>query len=157
MHAFSLAALLACVLFTGQCRYHFVFDLERDLSLEQSSRLDSLFRAHETTTGNEIVLVTDSTFNGRSAKDFAVEFGNAHGVGKAERNNGVVIAFSRAQRSLFIATGIGTERVLTDSICQELVDSLMLPQIRRDSTYAGLWAGSVALIEVLERPDNNIR
>ncbi|HRD51394.1 MAG TPA: TPM domain-containing protein, partial [Flavobacteriales bacterium] len=114
MFAMVRLFLVAIVLFACSARtpapQTFVFDLEDVLDAQQELALDSLFRDHERRTGNEIALVTHPSFHGRSARDFAVSFGDSLRVGKKEVDNGVVIAFSQARREVFIATGNGTER-----------------------------------------------
>jgi uncharacterized protein len=156
---FLLLALLflACANNGGQERTLFVHDGEGVLAHDQVSRLDSLYRAHERSTGNEILLVTSADMNNEEqALHFAVDYWTRVGVGKKDRDNGVVIAFSKARREVFIATGYGTERVLHDSICQRIVDTGILPHFREDRTFDGLWAGSLAVVEFLERPENAI-
>lgn len=135
----------------------FVLDQEHVLTSAQVRSLDSLFRVHEHNTMNEIVLITHPTFNGTSAKEFAVMTGNSLGVGKREFDNGVVIAFSKARREMFIATGSGTEQVLHDSICKRIIDEEMTPRFRHGDTFTGLWQGSLAVVRFLELPENQIR
>ncbi|MBL7940516.1 MAG: TPM domain-containing protein [Flavobacteriales bacterium] len=135
---------------------HYVLDTEGALDPRMGTRLDSLFRSHEDRTGNEIALVTHATFHGRSAKDFAISFGDSTGVGKKVRDNGVTIAFSKARREVFIATGHGTAKVLHDSICQRIIDREMLPRFKLGDTNSGLWYGCIGIVEFLERPKNRI-
>lgn len=153
--ALILAILIGCSA-QHPAERHFVHDDEGVLEVEEEIRFDSLFQAHEARTGNEIALVTHATFNGRSSRDFAVAFGDSIGVGKGDRNNGVTIAFSKAKRQVFIATGYGTEKVLHDSICQRIIDNAMLPRFKTDDAAGGLWAGSAAIVEFLDRPENRI-
>lgn len=133
-----------------------VYDQEGMLHTRVEARFDSLFQAHEGRTGNEIALVTHATFNGRTSMEFAVAFGDSLGVGKKDRNNGVTIAFSKAKRQVFIATGYGTEKVLHDSICQRIIDQEMLPRFKLEDHDHGLWAGCLAIIDFLDRPENRI-
>lgn len=129
----------------------FVFDLEDVLDAHQELALDSLFRDHERRTGNEIALVTHPSFHGRSARDFAVSFGDSLGVGKKDSDNGVVIAFSQARREVFIATGRGTERILHDSICKRIVDEAMLPRFKEGHYFKGLKQGAMDVVAILGR------
>ena len=133
-----------------------VFDLEQVLQASERSRLDSLYLAHEQRTGNEIILVTTPSFHGMKAVEFAVAFGDSLGVGKKDRDNGVVITFSKSGREIFIATGRGTEKVMHDSICKRIVDQSMVPRFKEGDPFGGLWAGSLAVVEFLDRPENAI-
>lgn len=134
----------------------FVHDHEGILEVHERDDLDRSHRAHERTTGNHVVLVTHPTIHGRAAKDFAVTFGDSLGIGVDQLDNGVVIAFSKPRREVFIATGYGTERVLHDSICKRIVDRVMLPHFKEERYFDGLWAGSSAVVDFLERPENVI-
>jgi uncharacterized protein len=135
----------------------FVHDNELVLRSSEVFQLDSLFRIHERNTGNEILLVTSEDMdNEDQALHFAVSYGERIGVGKKDRDNGVVIAFSKARREVIIATGYGTERVLHDSICKRIIDTRMLPHFKEDQHFDGLWEGSLALVEFLERTENVI-
>ncbi len=135
----------------------FVFDHEHLFDLVQGSRLDSLVHAHERITGNEIAVVTTASLHGHpDLPSFAATFGDSLGVGKKGRDNGVVIAVSRTLRSVFIATGYGTEKVLTDADCAAIVDELMIPHFRKDEFAEGVWAGTLAIVQHLEKPGNRI-
>jgi len=157
MRLFLLPALFLVLCFGPSHPNGFVLDNGHILTAQQHRALDNLFRAHEERTGNEIALVTTDTLGGRSMKDIAVAFGDSVGVGKKDRDNGVVIAFNRTYRSVFIATGLGTEKVLTDSICQRIVHDTMLPHFMHDEIFEGLWAGSLEIVQFLDRPENRIR
>ena len=135
----------------------FVYDQEDDLTEAQERKFDSLFRAHEKRTSNEIVLVTTANYGDEeNMLMYSVNFGDKLGIGKKELNNGVVIAFSKAQRQTRISTGYGTERVLKDEIAKKIIDSLMLPAFKQDNYFEGLWAGSFAVVDFLDKPENKI-
>jgi uncharacterized protein len=152
-----LSLLASCGSTMDQGQMSFVHDHEHVLGYAEEVRLDSLFREHKRITGNEILLVTSADMNNEEqALHFAVEYGNRIGVGKKDRDNGVVIAFSKARREVFIATGHGTEQVLHDSICQRIINTRMIPYFKEDRHVDGLWEGSLAVVEILERPENAI-
>lgn len=136
----------------------FVFDNEQILTEEQENAFDRLFREHEQKTTNEIVLVTTPNWGEQeNALFFAVEFGNKLGIGKKEKDNGVVIVFSKQQREIRISTGYGTENILKDEIAKKIIDSFMIPRFKEGKYYEGLYDGSKATIEFLELPGNEIK
>ena len=135
-----------------------VSDNEHVLSQQQLTSLDSLYKAHEKITGNEIGLVTTADYGtDTSIMMFAVNFGRKAGIGKKERDNGVIIVFSQAKREVNIATGYGTEKVLTDEIAKKIIDSVMTPRFREAKIFEGLWNGSKAIVSFLELPGNSIK
>ncbi|MFO7549494.1 MAG: TPM domain-containing protein [Acidimicrobiia bacterium] len=60
-------------------------------------------------TGNEIAVVVVPDSQGLDPRRFAEELGNTWGVGSAERNDGVVVLVSLAERRTEIVTGSGLE------------------------------------------------
>ncbi len=160
MRSFGLFLLLLILASGGCSKKHptgFVLDTEAILTPAQHHSFDSLFRAHERRTGNEIALVTHASFHGRSAREFAVAFADSVGLGKKDRDNGVLITYSKKRREVFIATGTGTEHILHDSICKRIIDQEMIPRFKSDDAFGGLWAGSAAIVDFLDRPENRIR
>ena len=135
----------------------FVYDNEKDLTEEQKQQFDVLFGEHQKRTSNEIVLVTTPGYSGNdNLVLYATEFINKNGIGKKETNNGVVIAFSKANKSTAIATGYGTEKVLKDELAKKIIDSLMIPQFKGGNYFDGLLAGSKAVVDFLDKPQNKI-
>lgn len=135
----------------------FVFDNENILTTEESKQLDAMFRAHEKRTTNEIVLVTTPDYGEFSNNiDFSVDFGNKHGIGKSDYDNGIVIVFSQAKKEIRISTGSGTEKVLTDETSKKIIDSLMMPEFKAGLFFEGLKKGSNAMVDFLDKPENKI-
>jgi uncharacterized protein len=136
----------------------FVFDNEQILTEHQENTLDELFKKHEEMTTNEIVLVTTPDWGqAESALRFSVDFGNSLSVGKKEKDNGVIIVFSKQQREARISTGYGTEKILHDEIAKRFIDSLMIPRFQDGKYFEGLYDGSKAIVEFLEQSGNEIK
>jgi len=129
----------------------FVLDQESILTPVEHFEMDSLFRAFKARTGVEIALVTSADMGGHAdAEEFALGFARDYGVGKEGMDNGVVIAFSKARRDLYIAIGEGTGKAMNDNVWASIVDMRMLPHFQQDRHFMGLWEGSLALIDFLE-------
>ncbi|NVJ47842.1 MAG: TPM domain-containing protein [Cytophagia bacterium] len=136
----------------------FVMDNEKVLTYEQAESLNNLVLNHEEKTTNEIAIITTPDWeNHESALLFAVALSNKLGVGKEGKDNGVLIVFSKAMRETRINTGYGTEKVLTDEIAKKIIDSLMIPKFREELYYEGIYAGTKAVIDFLELPENIIK
>jgi uncharacterized protein len=135
----------------------FVFDNEHLFTQEQINKFDSLFKSHETKTTNEIALVTTANFGAdKNILFYSVNFGRQHGIGKKDKKNGVVIVFSGGAHEINISPGLGTEKFLKDEIAKKIIDSLMIPNFNQGKTFNGLWEGSKAIVEFLEKPENKI-
>ncbi len=154
------ALLLLCLAFVPKKDKHperFIFDHEDAFNTEEETRLDTLFRGHELRTTNEIVLVTTESYHGwEDMRAFAASCGDSLRVGKKGKDNGVVIVFSKHLREVFIATGLGTEQVMADARCKRYIDSLMIPLFKEEMFFDGVWAGSTAVVNHLELPENRM-
>ena len=155
----SFLVIISCSSTTEKKKIEtFVFDNEKILTIEQSKQLDSIYREHEKRTTNEIVLVTTSDYGEYDNNvDYSVKFGDTHGIGKKDYDNGVVIVFSKAKRQTRISTGYGTEEVLKDEIAMKIIDSLMIPKFKENLYFEGLRDGSIAIVNFLDKPENKIK
>tara|TARA_Y100000589_G_C27158975_1_gene631988 strand:+ start:1563 stop:2039 length:477 start_codon:yes stop_codon:yes gene_type:complete len=137
---------------------NFVFDYEDLLNEKQEVELQRMIGDHEAKTTNEIALVTTPDWGEKSnALFFSVNFGEKHGIGKKEKNNGIVIVVSKQQREARISTGYGTEEVLKDEIAKQIIDSLMIPRFKEDKYFEGIKDGTQEIIDFLEQPGNEIK
>jgi uncharacterized protein len=129
-----------------------IFDYEEILSNKEERKLRKLYSKHEVKTTNQFALVTSADIDGyEDIQQYATDFGNKHGVGVAEKDNGIVIAYSNNQRKVAIATGLQMEKILTDSIAESIIYTQMIPHFKKGETYDGLMAGSKAIIHFLEK------
>ena len=137
--------------------YSYVFDTEHDLDTAQKRALDDLYYEHRKRTTNEIALITTASFYPDSnIRMYSMHKLRELGVGRKDINNGLIIVYSRVNRQVRIATGYGTEKVLKDEIAKRIIDSLMIPAFKDDRIYQGLWSGSKAIVDFLDRPENRI-
>jgi uncharacterized protein len=138
-------------------RTSFVFDNENIFSSAQINQFDTLLRGHEKRTSNEIVIVTTAGYGiDTNIVFYTVNFLSNNNIGKKNLNNGTVIVFCSAKQEVRIGTGYGTEKVLDDVKAKRIIDSIMLPQFRKGAYFIGLWNGSKAVVDFLEKPENKI-
>jgi uncharacterized protein len=146
--------LLAC--HSGDKTY--VFDQEEILTAKQKLELNTTIKEHEARTTNQIAVVTTADLDGQTdILQFATEFGNNHGIGTPEKDNGVVIAVSMSQRKVAIANGYGVENVMPDQVAQQIISQKMIPHFKIGEYYEGILAGTNAVIAYLELPENTIK
>jgi uncharacterized protein len=152
----SLVAFLSCSLIVQKDASP-VFDFENVLTESQENNLYKIIVAHEAKTSNEIAIVTTPDWGDKeNALFYSVDFANNHGVGKKEKDNGIVIVFSKQQRETRISTGYGMEEILKDHIAKKIIDSLMIPQFKEGKIYEGLLVGTNEIVRFLELPENKI-
>ena len=119
-----------------------VNDLAGMLNRDQVNALEQKLVAFSDSTSTQISIVTVPTLGGFDKSDYAQRLGEKWGIGKKQRNNGVLILVKPKQADsngqIFIAQGYGLEGVLPDLTCSQIVDNDILPSFRTGDYYGGL-------------------
>ena len=126
----------------------YVNDFENVLSSEEVTKLENLLINYEKQTSNELVIVTISkTENEIDFDTYALDLSKNWGVGKKSKDNGLVIVISNQLGRIRICTGTGTEKILTDEICNTILEENIIPNFKNGEIYNGIESGINALIE----------
>ena len=124
----------------------YVNDFEDLLSPEEQKSLETRLAAFERKTSNEITIVT---FSGLSDYptifDYTYALARSWGVGKRDKNNGILIGLSDSLRQIRIQNGLGIEDQFTDYETKVVIDSLMIPAFKERKFFDGF---SKALDEI---------
>ena len=98
----------------------------------------------------EIALVVLKSIGKDNPADFSVNLFNYWKVGKAGKNNGLLILIVMDQRRVEFKTGYGLEATLTDKECVDIQQNYMVPNFKSGDYARGLTAGIDAVaIELL--------
>ena len=115
---------------------------------KQRAELSKVLYDYDIETTRQIVVVTiDSIKPYQNIQKYATDLGNNWGVGTAEKNNGLTIVVCNPCRQIGIATGTGTEMILTDEICKNVIDQTIIPEFKNGNFYDGIKNGVVELIK----------
>ncbi len=114
-----------------------VNDFSNIFSQIQRDSLTNKILQYEKQTTNEIAIVTLDSING-NIRFYGFNLANKMGVGKKDKNNGLLILLVKNLRKVNISTGLGTEKILTDSICQEIINRKMIPEFKKGDFYKGI-------------------
>lgn len=126
----------------------YVSDFEGILSDTEEHYLDSLIAEYHQTTTNQMALVTvKSIVPYEDINDFTIDLGNYWGVGKGGKDNGLVIAVSDNMLQVRISTGYGTEKILSDELIKQIIDTEMIPFFKEDQYFEGIKNGILVLEE----------
>ena len=126
----------------------FVNDFENILNQDDITKLETLLHNYEKQTSNELVIVTISkTENEIDFDTYALDLSKNWGVGKRGKDNGLVIVISNQLGRIRICTGTGTGKILTDEICNTILEENIIPNFKNGEIYKGIESGINALIE----------
>ncbi len=123
-------------------------DYDSILSPNQRQELSDLIYNYNIKTTRQIVIVTiDSISPYSDIVKYATDLSNYWGIGDSEKNNGLTIVICKPCRKIGIAAGTGTQIVLTNEICKEVLDKTIIPELKNGEYYKGIKNGVTALIE----------
>ena len=114
-----------------------VNDLAGVMSADERELLEQKARAFEDSTSNEICIVIVRSIGVYDVSDYNTKLGNLWGVGKASRNNGVLILAAVSDHRMNISVGKGLEGALTDLVSGHIIRNEMAPAFREGNYYRG--------------------
>lgn len=123
-----------------------VTDMSGTLRPETVARLNAMIGDLERTTGAEMAVVVIQSLDGLSVDEAAVELFELWGIGKKDRDNGVLLLWSTGDRRLRVEVGYGLEGVLPDGKVGAILDAYVMPKFRSNQFDEGVLAGVEALI-----------
>ncbi len=120
------------------------------LSAPACDEIDRMLHALEQQTGIETVVAVVPSIGNEDCFDFSHRLLNEWGVGKKEKNNGLVILLVTDQRCIQFYTGYGLEGDLPDAICKRIQTRDMIPYLKDANWDAGMVAGVRAVCARLD-------
>ncbi len=116
---------------------------------EFENHLDLLLKKYEDSTSNQIAVLTVQSLNNVPIEDFAFRVAEDFGLGKADRDNGVLLVVAVADRKIRIEVGEGLEGVLPDALCNQIIRNEMAPRFRQNDYQGGVEAAVYAMIRAI--------
>jgi len=120
------------------------------LNTETVHSLNSQFYALDEETGAEVAVVALNSIGSQDIEGFANSLFNHWGVGKAGRDNGVLILFVLDQRAIRFEIGYGLEGALPDAICKRIQTQAMIPEFKNGDYDAGILAGADIVTKIIK-------
>ena len=126
-----------------------VVDTAGLLDAASTQQLDSMLKAHEQATGDQLVVVTVPDLGGDSIEDYGYRLGRHWGIGQKGKDNGALLIVAQQERRLRIEVGYGLEDRLTDAQSSVIINSVITPAFRKGAFADGIVAGVSAMLQVL--------
>jgi uncharacterized protein len=128
-----------------------VTDLAGVLSEPAKQQALTRIREVEAATTAEIGVATVPSLDGMGVEEYANRLFHEWGIGKRERDNGVLILVAPNDRKVRIEVGYGLEPILPDGLAGEIVRRDVLPQFRSNNYEAGILAAVNRVAEIVEK------
>jgi len=127
----------------------YVNDFANIISAEVEQRLEATLSEHEKQTTNEIAVVTVVSLEGLSIEDYAMGLAEKWGVGKNNKDNGVILLVAPNERAVRIEVGYGLESVLTDARAKSIIEKTITPKFKGGDYDSGIEKGITEIIKVI--------
>src|SRR3954470_17439771 len=103
--------------------------------------IDGVIDALKRDKSIEMAVVVVDSLDGLEPADAALLLHRRWGVGKRQRDNGIVFLWSPALRKTYVSVGYGLEGVLPDARAGRILDQWVLPSFRANNFDGGMLQG----------------
>ncbi len=110
-----------------------VSDPDGILSTEARLRADAMLQSLQDSLTVEVPVVVVSDLSGQDIDSYATELFEQWGIGKKDRDNGLLVVISRDDRRAAIRTGYGTEGVINDGRAGRVIRQAIAPAMKEDN------------------------
>src|SRR6478672_1586639 len=126
-----------------------VSDYAGKLDQAQIKELSLLLKGYERETSIEFVVVVVNSLDGLSARNYATGIGDFWKIGKAGKDNGIVLLWAPNERAYALRVARGLSADLPDSDAVQITRQNLLPNFKGGEYYAGLKETVLATMEHL--------
>jgi len=118
--------------------------------LSNAQILEQQIVQFEQETSNEISIVTVDNLQDETTEEYAVRLFEKWQIGKADKDNGILILIAPNEREVRIEVGYGLEGALPDSLANFIIQKEILPAFKRGDYQAGVEAGLLAIMQAIK-------
>lgn len=123
-----------------------VTDMTGTLRADTIAQLNSTISEFQRRTGGEMAVVVIRSLDGLSIEETAVKLFELWGIGKKDKDNGLLLLWSTGDRRVRVEVGYGLEGVLPDGKTGAILDAYVIPKFKSDEFDEGVLAGVDALL-----------
>lgn len=131
----------------------FVSNPDGILSETAVARIDAAMRQIRRTSSAEAVVVVVDDIKGGDIDGFATQLFEKWGLGKSDKDNGLLILVAKDLRRAAIRPGYGLEGVLPDITCGRILREQMFPRFKAGDFDGGIIAASETVEKILTDPE----
>ena len=129
--------------------YGYINDYTNTLSENWINQTEQLVQNVEKETSCEIAVAVINDLEGSSIEEYAVSLFDKWGIGKKDKDNGVLLLMALKDRKLRIEVGYGLEGVITDLQAKVIIDDVIVPRFSSNKYESGIYNGIVAIANII--------
>lgn len=135
-------------------RTQFVADPDGYIPAAQRDSLNAMLsRVRSTTSVEPMIAVVGAIPADTDIDTYATDLFSRWGLGKADKDNGLLIVVAVDSRKVAIRTGYGVEGVLPDITCGRIIRNTLRPAFRSGDYGGGLIAATAQISRILTDPE----
>lgn len=116
------------------------------LSSSTVAELDSMLKAEEDSTSNQVAVLTVKSLEGEALEAYSMRVVESWKLGQKGKDNGVLLLVVRDDRKVRIEVGRGLEGPLPDITCGTIIRKEIIPRFKQGDFDGGVNAGVVAIL-----------
>lgn len=132
----------------------YINDFANLLKPSDFQKLNGLAQALDAKTTAEIAVVTLATTKPYDIQDYSVRLYEKWKIGKAGKDNGVLLLVAIEDKKVWITTGYGLEGAIPDAQASEIYRNIIVPYFKKGEFSKGISAGAIKLIDLAAREYN---
>ncbi len=133
-------------------RYEFVSDPGNLLSPETKEAINQRLWDLRQQTSVEAVVAIPPSIGETPIEDWSEQLFTLWGIGKKDRDNGVLLVIAPEQRRARIQTGYGVEGALPDIACKNIINSQIIPNMKNGDINSAALDASLMISKALSDP-----
>lgn len=124
-------------------------DAAHVLDAKTRAAIEQQLAAQEARSTDQVVIATVPSLQGTSVEDYANRLFRFWKLGQQTKDNGVLLLVAPAERKVRIEVGYGLEGVLPDAVASTIIQTAMVPLLRRGDYAGAIGKGVDSIIEIL--------
>lgn len=134
-------------------RYEYVADPENRLSASTRSKVNATLQALRDSTSAEVAVAVVPSIGDYTVEDFSEKVFTRWGLGKKDKDNGVLLLISPDSREVRIQTGYGSEGVLPDITCGHIINEAVITNMREDCLDCAVEEATAMIAKIMTDPE----
>ncbi len=119
--------------------------------IDNEGELELKLENYEKQTGNEISVATIQSIGDSSIEEYAVTLFTKWGIGKQDKDNGILLLVALNEKKVRIEVGYGLEGAVPDSVAGSIIRNEITPGFSQGDYSRGIEKGVDALIAAIGR------
>jgi len=124
----------------------FVYDGAHWLSNAQKQQIEQSLLDFERKSSNQLVVGIFPSLEGEDVASAGHRIAESWGMGRKDRDNGILLAVFVKEQKLRIEVGYGLEGVITDLLSHTIIEEEIVPRLRQGNRFGGIQAGVDAIM-----------